>query len=81
MSTVDSTKMKIQPLIRFYLACIEAEDRQALCKKLTALGVFFDNRSAEAEEALDPIALLPVMPMNTGRNRRRGLHFGRRSRS
>jgi hypothetical protein len=66
MSTVDSTKMKIQPLIRFYLACIEAEDRQALCKKLTALGVFFDNRSAEAEEALDPIALLPVMPMNTG---------------
>jgi very-short-patch-repair endonuclease len=29
--------MKIQQLIRFYLACIEAEDRQALCKKLTAL--------------------------------------------
>ena len=37
MSTLDSTKMNIQRLIRFYLACIEAEDRQALRKKLTAL--------------------------------------------
>jgi very-short-patch-repair endonuclease len=29
--------MTLQQLLKFYLACIETEDRQALCKKLSAL--------------------------------------------